>query len=220
MSAPHLDGDCSGRSFVRAAALEWRPSSQAGVVRRELERGDGRAPRCATSIVRFAPGSGFPRHLHYVGEEIFVLAGVFSDESGHFGQGMYLRNPAGSAHGPYSREGCTIFIKLLPDHAPGEPLVIFDTARGAWVAQAEGLERMVLHADARETVTLERLAPGAQSTHRNGEELLLIEGAARSAEFGELQPLDWIQNATGADAGIFSETGAVFWAKRAEQSKT
>ena len=38
-----------------------------------------------TSVVRYEPGSRFPSHPHPDGEEILVLDGVFSDESGDFG---------------------------------------------------------------------------------------------------------------------------------------
>jgi anti-sigma factor ChrR (cupin superfamily) len=66
----------------------------------------------ATSLVHYAPGSQFERHVHGGGEEILVLEGVFSDESGDHAAGTNLRNPPGSAHAPFSREGCLLFVKL------------------------------------------------------------------------------------------------------------
>jgi anti-sigma factor ChrR (cupin superfamily) len=62
--------------------------------------------------VRYAPGSAFQRHVHALGEEFLVLEGVFSDERGDFPAGSYVRNPPGSAHSPYSKSGCEIFVKL------------------------------------------------------------------------------------------------------------
>lgn len=41
-----------------------------------------------------------------------MLEGVFSDETGDYGPGSYLRNPVGTAHTPFTRDGCTILIKL------------------------------------------------------------------------------------------------------------
>ena len=76
-----------------------------------LDRSGGEVAR-ATSIVRYAPGARFDRHVHGGGEEILVLEGVFSDESGDHPAGTYLRNPPGSAHAPFSREGCVLFVKL------------------------------------------------------------------------------------------------------------
>lgn len=65
-----------------------------------------------TSIVKYDPGSRFAQHHHPMGEEIFVLQGVFSDESGDYPAGTYLRNPPGSYHSPFSDQGCIIFVKL------------------------------------------------------------------------------------------------------------
>lgn len=73
-----------------------------GVQRRVLEREDAESGR-ATSIVRYAPGSAFSPHVHAGGEEFLVLEGIFSDESGDFGPGMYVRNPIGSKHLPIAR---------------------------------------------------------------------------------------------------------------------
>ena len=51
----------------------------AGIERRMLER-DGDEVARATSVVRFAPGSHFPRHEHARGEEFLVLEATLSDE--------------------------------------------------------------------------------------------------------------------------------------------
>ncbi|AYG77064.1 MFS transporter (plasmid) [Rhizobium sp. CCGE532] len=45
----------------------------------------------ATSIVRYAPASAFPRHVHSGGEEILVLQGTFQDEHGDYPAGSYFR---------------------------------------------------------------------------------------------------------------------------------
>jgi len=64
------------------------------------------------ALVRWAPGTQFQRHSHYGGEEIFVLEGVFEDELGAYPAGSWLRNPHGSIHSPFSREGCLIYVKV------------------------------------------------------------------------------------------------------------
>jgi anti-sigma factor ChrR (cupin superfamily) len=64
-----------------------------------------------TALVRWEPGTQFTQHVHPGGEEIFVLEGVFGDEEGSYPAGAWLRNPAYSRHTPFSREGCTIFVK-------------------------------------------------------------------------------------------------------------
>ncbi len=92
-------------------ALPWLDSPEPGVQRKLLER-DGEEVARATSIVRYAPGSTFKRHVHALGEEFVVLEGVFSDEHGDHPTGSYVRNPPDSAHSPYSTPGCEIFVKL------------------------------------------------------------------------------------------------------------
>ena len=44
----------------------------------EAERGH------ATSIVRYDPGASFSEHGHPLGEEILVLEGTFSDQTGDY----------------------------------------------------------------------------------------------------------------------------------------
>ena len=59
----------------------------------------------ATSLVSYAPGSHFERHIHDGGEEILVLEGTFSDEQGDYPTGTYLRNPVGSSHARPAQHG-------------------------------------------------------------------------------------------------------------------
>jgi anti-sigma factor ChrR (cupin superfamily) len=63
------------------------------------------------ALVRWAPGTVFHPHGHPGGEEILVLEGVFQDEQGTYPAGTWLRNPPGSGHRPWSRGGCTIWVK-------------------------------------------------------------------------------------------------------------
>ena len=58
------------------------------------------------------PDSSFSSHTHPYGEEFFVLEGTFSDHTGDFSKGWYVRNPIKSAHAPFSKEGTKIFVKL------------------------------------------------------------------------------------------------------------
>ena len=90
--------------------LPWIPSPESGVERRMFERiGDEVAK--ATSIVRYQPGSKFESHTHEYGEEIFVVDGAFEDEHGRYPAGSWIRSPHMSMHQPFSKEGCTIFVK-------------------------------------------------------------------------------------------------------------
>ncbi|MBM5816770.1 MAG: hypothetical protein FJ083_09355 [Cyanobacteria bacterium K_Offshore_surface_m2_239] len=101
-----LHADLSQRALLDTNALAWTPSPMAGVERRMLDRCGEEVAR-ATSLVRYAPGSRFERHVHGGGEEILVLEGILSDEHGDYAAGTYLRNPAGSSHpAPSHCRGC------------------------------------------------------------------------------------------------------------------
>ena len=106
-----LNMDFGQRVVVETARQDWMTSPSSNVWRKPLER-EAAGHGHTTSIVRFEAGSSFPRHEHPLGEEILVLDGVFSDEHGDYGPGTYIRNPPGSTHSPFSREGCELFVKL------------------------------------------------------------------------------------------------------------
>ena len=111
MNKLQLNADSSQRCVVDSDSLPWQASPSPQVHRRLLERIGGEVAR-ATSVVRYAAGARFDAHSHDLGEEILVLEGTLSDESGVYGPGTYLKNPPGSAHAPFSEGGCTLFVKL------------------------------------------------------------------------------------------------------------
>ncbi|OAN11533.1 hypothetical protein A3K86_21645 [Photobacterium jeanii] len=106
-----LNMNFSTRLCINTTEMKWQQSPTAGVTRKPLEREAAESGH-TTSIVRYAANSAFPEHHHPKGEEIYVLTGTFSDESGHYPAGSYLRNPPSSHHRPFSKEGCDIFVKL------------------------------------------------------------------------------------------------------------
>src|SRR5262245_14161400 len=140
-----VNADLGVRVAVDSTALPWVASPQPGVERRMLERVGGEIAR-VTSLVRYAPGSRFSRHTHHGGEEILVLEGVYSDESGDFSAGAYLRNPVGSTHSPFTDAGCVILVKLYWMHARDRARVHIDTARASGREVVyEGVEALSLH---------------------------------------------------------------------------
>jgi anti-sigma factor ChrR (cupin superfamily) len=107
----NINDDYSKRVVINHHELPWIASPESGVDRRMLDRQGGEVAK-ATSIVRYQPGSQFKTHTHEFGEEILVLDGVFSDESGDYSAGTYIMNPPESSHSPFSQSGCTLFVKL------------------------------------------------------------------------------------------------------------
>jgi len=170
------------------------------VERRMLDRVGGEVAR-ATSIVRYAAGSRFDRHVHGGGEEILVLDGVFSDENGDYPAGTYVRNPPGTSHAPFSRDGCTLFVKLWQFAREDTQAVRVDTSKAAWYpGLVRGLSVMPLHEHDGVSTALVRWAPETRfnaHTHPGGEEILVLEGVFRD-EDGEYPSGTWLRNPRGS----------------------
>jgi len=171
-----INADFSQRVIITPQQYQWVVSPQSGVERVMLDRIGGEKAR-ATSFVRYAPGSYFPPHRHPSGEEILVLSGVFSEENAHYSCGWYLRNPPGSQHQPYSKEGALIFVKLcqmppLESHS----VRINTTNPDLWQRQDER-EVCPLFSSKYEDVSLQRLKPNAALfMGSNRTELLILAG--------------------------------------------
>ena len=191
-----LNADFNQRALIRPADSPWVASPMPGVERRMLDRIGEEVAR-ATSIVRYAAGSRFSEHQHPGGEEFLVLDGVFSDERGDYPAGTYVRNPIGSHHAPFSREGCTIFVKLMQfDEADDQPVVI-DSTQAQWrPGLVPGLQVLPLHQHGTEHVALVRWAPGTYfNAHRHwgGEEILVLSGQFED-EHGVYPAGSWLRS--------------------------
>jgi anti-sigma factor ChrR (cupin superfamily) len=213
-----VNADLSKGVVVNTHSLEWVPSPQPGVERRMLDRDGGEVAR-ATSIVRYAEGSSFPAHTHGGGEEFFVLEGVFSDEHGDYPTGTYVRNPIGSSHAPFTREGCTILVKLRQMSDPGEQRLVVNTNSGGWQPAAiAGLERLPLFESeaSGEKVYLVRFGADAMvegDFHAGGEELLVLAGTLQD-EHGTYPTGTWIRQPDGSSHSPYSREGCTLWVKR------
>jgi anti-sigma factor ChrR (cupin superfamily) len=170
----------------------------------------------ATSLVRYAPGSYFSSHVHGGGEELFVLDGVFSDANGDYPAGTYVRNPVGSAHTPFSQEGCTILVKLWQMDPEDQQRVVIHTSQAQWhPGLVEGLQVLPLHRFGTETVALVQWAPGTQfqpHTHYGGEEIFVLQGVFAD-EYGRYPQGTWLRNPHGSVHTPFSREGCLIYVK-------
>lgn len=210
-----LHSDWSSRVVVDSAELSWLDSPSVGVERKMLER-DGDEVARATSFVRYAPGSRFPRHLHDLGEELFVLDGEFSDESGCFGPGSYIRNPPGSAHAPWSEHGCVLFVKLRYFNLADQKRVVINTRIEPWFpGMVAGLSVMPLHEFGSEHTALVRWAPDTffnPHRHIGGEEILVVEGVFED-EHGRYPAGSWLRSPHLSQHKPFSREGCTILVK-------
>lgn len=112
----HLPDGETERIVVRTREKNWLPGRVDGLDVMPLGGFEGEQ----TALVRWRPNTHFLPHHHFGGEEIFVLDGVFSDEHGDYPAGAWLRSPHWSRHTPFTRTGCTIWVKTghlpIPEH--------------------------------------------------------------------------------------------------------
>jgi len=174
---------------------QWVKSPAEGVSRIHLER-EAEESGHASSFVRFEPGSYFPSHPHPRGEEIYVLDGTFSDEYGDYPAGSYIRNPPGSQHKPFTKNGCTLFVKLDQFQDDDTKQVVVRPDDQKWRPGIGNLQVLPLHAHNTESTALvlwpenEVFQP---HTHWGGEEILVIKGRFID-EHGDYPAGSWIRS--------------------------
>jgi anti-sigma factor ChrR (cupin superfamily) len=173
----------------------WLKSPADGVSRIHLEREAAESGH-TTSFVKFEPGSYFPAHRHPLGEEIYVVEGTFSDENGDYPAGTYIRNPPGSHHKPFTRDGCTLFVKLDQFQTGDKKQLVTRPEDYQWQAGIGNLKVLSLHTFNTESTALvlwpenEVFQP---HTHWGGEEILVIKGVFID-EYGEYPEGSWIRS--------------------------
>ncbi|GAB4149442.1 MAG: cupin domain-containing protein [Sphingomonadales bacterium] len=217
----HINADFTKPARVDAAAMPWLASPMQGVERRMLDRVGDEVAR-ATSLVRYAPGSYFSPHHHDGGEEFLVLDGVFSDEHGDYGPGYYVRNPQGSSHKPFSKDGCVIFVKLWQMDAADQNFVRIDTAKADFgAADRDGVRRLALHAFGGVETAIEIWPAGTESARvwPGGAEILVLEGGLQADADRPLSALGWLRYPAGAAATLRCSDGARLFVKTGHLAK-
>lgn len=210
-----INADFSERVVVRPEDYDWVASPAAGVERMMLDRIGDEVAR-ATTIVRFAPGSYFDAHTHDGGEEFLVLEGTFSDESGDYPAGSYVRNPIGTSHKPHTEEGCTILVKLHQFDEDDRAHFSVDTTTEPFrPGMVEGLSVLPLHSAKSENVALVRWAPGTKFNphqHWGGEEIFVLEGTFQD-EHGSYPKGSWLRSPHLSQHKPWSDEGCLIWVK-------
>ena len=165
------------------------------------------------------PGDG-PRgdpHDHELGEEFIVLDGVFSDNTGDFGAGTYVRNPVGSRHAPWSKPGTTIFVKLAQFDPADQSVVRLDTESAEWIdGPVDGIEVLPLHSYDTEQIRLVRLEPDTKLpdiADEGGTEIFVVQGSVTSTTGRRFEERDWLRLPPGTPMALSSEMGATLYIK-------
>lgn len=199
---------------VQVEDFEWVDSPLPGVQRVMLDRvGDEVA--VATSIVRYAPGSSFDAHGHALGEEFIVLEGVFSDQHGDYPAGTYVRNPAGTGHTPFSKEGCVIFVKLRQFHEADQTQMSIQIG--------ERSQHLFTYRD--EEVEVVRIPAGERFAFSSSffvRELLVLSGSVtwQQAQTRTLNPWSWVRMQPGQPLRVVAVEDSLVFSKTRPQYRT
>jgi anti-sigma factor ChrR (cupin superfamily) len=213
--AMNINADFSRLAIVDRSKTHWIASPAPGVERIMLDRIGDEVAR-ATSIVRYAPGSSFARHEHAKGEEFLVLEGVFSDESGDYPTGCYVRNPPGSGHAPFSKDGCRILVKLRQFDPQDLAPVVIDTERAQEWQSGDGVDTLPLHSYGSEQVDMVRIAAGREysvAANPGGVEILVVSGAVRYGD-DYLCAESWLRFPPPHAASLTIVGDCLLWRKR------
>ena len=212
----NIHSDLSERIVLHTDRLAWHSSPIQGVERQMLDRVGEEVAR-ATSVVRYAPNTEFTSHTHDGGEEVLVLDGCFSDERGNYSAGMYLRNPPGSQHAPFSTDGCTLFVKLRQFAQTDSQELRLNTKASDWFpGLVPGLSVMPLHEHDGVSTALVRWAPNTvfnPHVHPGGEEIYVLDGVFHD-EFGFYPKGSWIRSPRYSKHAPFTKKeGALIYVK-------
>lgn len=212
----NINSDFRQKVVIQTHDVEWVPSPAPGVSRKYLDRIGDELAR-ASSIVSYSPNTSFDAHSHDGGEEILVLDGVFSDENGDYPAGTYLRNPPGSLHSPYSKKGCTIFVKLRQFHPRDLTSIRVDTRTSQWhPGLVSGLSVMPLHNYDGVGTALVHWAPNTvfnPHVHPGGEEIFVLKGIFYD-EHGSYPEGTWIRSPRYSKHAPFTKSeGALIYVK-------
>jgi hypothetical protein len=212
--AMRINADLSRAAIVDRSKAEWIASPEPGVDRIMLDRIGDEVAR-ATSIVRYAAGSSFARHEHAKGEEFLVLDGVFSDDQGDYPPGCYVRNPPGSGHSPYSKNGCRILVKLRQFDPQDLARVVIDTRETDLWQSGDGADFLPLHSFGAEQVRMIRIGAGMYYTiaaDSPGAELFVVSGTIRY-DSDDLPAESWLRLPAGDAADLEASADSILWVK-------
>ena len=211
----HLHADYSQRVVLHHEQLPWVASPASGVDRRMLDRVGGELAR-ATSVVRYQSGSRFAPHTHDLGEEILVLEGSFSDASGDYPTGTYIKNPPGSSHAPETDTGCLLFVKLRHLAPDDQQRTVINTRSTPWrQGLVPGLSVMPLSESGTTHTALVRWAPQTffnPHRHFGGEEIWVLDGVFED-EHGRYPAGSWIRSPHLSAHQPFSREGCTIFVK-------
>lgn len=187
--------------------MQWQSSPAGHVIRKRFHLVGEPESGQVTSLVRYQPGAKFPRHGHPGGEEILVLDGTFSDQSGDWGVGYYLLNPEGFEHAPFSKDGCLIFVKLR--QYSGTEHYTLQTGEIEPIKSDLGNRRMLHSGQGQSTYLLDLDTEGSFCCINGGLEAFVLSGELKVDE-QRLGQHDWFRIAPGDERTVCASACSLY----------
>jgi hypothetical protein len=137
------------------------------------------------------------------------------DDHGDYPPGHYVRNPPGSGHSPYSKDGCRILVKLRQFDPEDLVRIVIDThADDLWQSD-EGMDSLPLHSFGDEQVRMVRVRAGNQysiAPDSPGTEIFVVSG---SLDYdGTYLPAEsWLRLPAGQVAELEAREDSILWVK-------
>lgn len=190
-----------------------------GIERQYFERSLTESRKRASFIEHITAGAKSEPHSHAGGEEILVLSGTFSDESGDYPEGWYIRTPPTSSHTHFAQTDCTLLIKQGQFARFDRKSVRLDTscANANWEVGPHGIKTLRLHKSLYEHVALASWPAGLKidpTRFVGGLEIYVLSGRFVD-EFGDHKAGDWLRIPAGhehqpraiEDSKLYIKTG-------------
>jgi hypothetical protein len=198
-----LNADMSIVAVVHSRSMDWQSSPSSTVSRKRFHLAGEAESGQVTSLVQYGPGANFPSHPHPGGEEILVLSGIFSDETGDWPKGSYLLNPEGFTHAPYSKAGCQLFVKLRQYSGEQPARLALDSLD---TTEIEGIDCKLLYSDRIEKTVITKLERGQAITTKivGGCEGFVLKGSL-NVNGSELGEFDWFRFPDGDSVRLLSQ---------------
>ena len=196
-----INADFNVSVSVETNINEWRVSSITGN-KKYFERIE-KNKLCLTMLAQFPAGRGFKKFGYERGVEFFVISGVFSDSEGDYSAGCYVRNPAGTYHEPFTRNGCTVLFKLGQFQPLDRKRIVIESKKPTvrWLPVGEpGVSRLALHHFSEEVINLYRIRSECWLTFKHqkyGLELFVCEGAI-TVSGKRYETGDWLRYPAGS----------------------
>jgi hypothetical protein len=198
-----LNADMSIAAVVHSGTMDWQSSPSSTVSRKRFHLAGRAESGQVTSLVQYDPGANFPSHPHPGGEEILVLNGIFSDETGDWPTGSYLLNPEGFSHSPTSKTGCLLLVKLRQYPGVQPARLALDSLE---LKEVEGIDCKLLYSSTIENTVVTKLERGQVMSRKfeGGCEGFLLEGNA-NVNGSELGQFDWFRFPDGDTVRLLSQ---------------